>query len=212
MGTKEISRTDFFAFFQRFHDKTFKNPRIHKSAFRKTGLIPLDLQQVLLKLKEYQALQRPKTPPPLIERSSPPLPSSLPRFTTPPPLDQTQFQTPLTIRTRKLGVEYIKQRYNDSLEQGTPITPSVIHIAKKIEKATETSMLSRALSKHRLQDLAIVEAARKKRKDSSGKVVQKYGKIRFTMHVCRFRPRRRIRRRQSICVLRRRRRFGAKII
>ncbi|KIM94488.1 hypothetical protein OIDMADRAFT_75280, partial [Oidiodendron maius Zn] len=54
MGAKEISRTDFFAFFQRFHDKTFKNPRIHKSAFRKTGLIPLDPQQVLLKLKEYQ--------------------------------------------------------------------------------------------------------------------------------------------------------------
>ena len=90
LGAKEISRTDFFAFFQRFHDKTFKNPRIHKSAFRKTGLIPLNPQVVLSKLKEYQALQRPKTPP-LIQRSSPPLPSSSPGFNTPPPPNWADF-------------------------------------------------------------------------------------------------------------------------
>ena len=54
----------------------------------------------------------------------------------------------------------------------------MIRVAEKIEKAAETSMFSGALSKHRLQDLAIAEAACKKRKDSSGKVVQKYGEIR----------------------------------
>ena len=47
----------------------------------------------------------------------------------------------------------------------------MIRVAEKIEKAAETLMLSGALSKHRLQDLAIAEATRKKRKDSSGKVV-----------------------------------------
>ena len=144
LGAKEISRTDFFAFFQWFHDKTFKNPRIYKSAFRKTGLIPLNPQLVLSKLKGYQALQRPKTPP-LIQRSSPPLPSSSPGFTTPPPpADWARFQTPLTIRTRKPGFEYIRQRHHDSLEQGMPITPSVIRVAEKIEKAAETSILSGA--------------------------------------------------------------------
>jgi hypothetical protein len=39
-------------------------------------------------------------------------------------------------------------------------------------------MLSGALSNHRLQDQANAEAARKKRKEGSGKVVQKYGEIR----------------------------------
>ena len=51
------------------------------------------------------------------------------------------------------------------------ITPSVIYVAEKIEKAAKTSMLSGALSKHRLQDIANTEAACKKRKESSGKVV-----------------------------------------
>ena len=44
-------------------------------------------------------------------------------------------------------------------------------------------MLSGALSKHRLQDLANAEAARKKLKEGSGKIVQKYGEI--TVHQAR---------------------------
>jgi hypothetical protein len=52
-SVREISRVDFFAFFQRFHDKTFKNPRIYKSAFRKIGLIPYNPILVLSKIKEY---------------------------------------------------------------------------------------------------------------------------------------------------------------
>ena len=39
-------------------------------------------------------------------------------------------------------------------------------------------MLSGALAMHRLLDLANAETARKKRKEESGKVVQKYGEIR----------------------------------
>ena len=75
-------------------------------------------------------------------------------------------------------MEYIRQRHHDSLEQGAPITPSVIYIAEKIKKAAETSMLSGALLKHRLQDIATAEAACKKRKEGSSKVVQKYSEIR----------------------------------
>ena len=179
-GAREISRVDFFAFFQRFHDKTFKNPRIHKSAFRKTGLIPYNPILVLSKMKEYHTLHtRPKTPPPIL-RSSPLLPSSSPPAFNTPPLQAgwSQFNTPLTMRTRKSGVEYIKKRHFESIEQGVPLTPSVVRVAEKVEKASETSMLRGALSTHRLLDLSDAEVARKRRKEESGKVVQKYGEIR----------------------------------
>lgn len=175
LGAIEVSRTDFFSFFQSFHDKTFKNPRIHKSAFKKTGLIPYNPLLVLEKMKEYQAIQRPRTPP---QRSSPPIPSSSPVFNTPPPLSNwDQFQTPLTIRARKRGVEYIRKRQFDALEGRIPLTPSVIRVSEKVEKASETSILAGALSTHRLHDLSVAEAARKRRKESSGKIVQKYGEI-----------------------------------
>jgi hypothetical protein len=177
LGASEISRADFFTFFQKFHDKTFKNLRIHKSAFKKTGLIPLDPLRVLEKMKVYRALQRPQTP----EQSSPPpiLSSSPPLVATPPPqLNWAEFETPLTLRTRKLGVKYVRKRQIESLEQGEPITPSVIRVADKIEKASEASMLAGALSTHRLHDLASAEAMRKRLKESSGKIVQKYGEIR----------------------------------
>jgi hypothetical protein len=83
----------------------------------------------------------------------------------------------LTLCSRKQGVEYIKKRYFDAIEQGLPITPSVIRVSEKVEKASETSILAGALSIHRLQNLANAETACKKRKEESGKVVQKYGEI-----------------------------------
>jgi hypothetical protein len=61
--------------------------------------------------------------------------------------------------------------------QGTPITPSMVRVQDKIEKASETSMLTGALSTNLLRDLTIAEDARKSRKDTSGKIVQKYGEI-----------------------------------
>jgi hypothetical protein len=51
-------------------------------------------------------------------------------------------------------------------------------VAEKVEKVSETSMLRGVLSKHRLYILSKAEAARKRRKEASGKVVQKYGEIR----------------------------------
>jgi hypothetical protein len=53
-----------------------------------------------------------------------------------------------------------------------------------VEEAAETSMLTGALSTHRLHDISTAEAARKKRKESSCKVVQKYGEI--TVYQARF--------------------------
>jgi hypothetical protein len=118
-GAREISRVDFFAFFQRFHDKTFKNPRIHKSAFRKTGLIPYNPILVLSKMKEYYTLYtRPQTLPVIPQSSLLLLPSSSPPVFNTPPLQASwsQFNTPLTMRTLKLGVEYLKKRQFESIE------------------------------------------------------------------------------------------------
>jgi vacuolar-type H+-ATPase subunit E/Vma4 len=80
------------------------------------------------------------------------------------------------MRTRKKGVDYIRSRTVEAI-QGVPITPSVVRVQDKIEKASETSMLTGALSTNRLRDLTIAEDARKSQKDASGKVVQKYGEI-----------------------------------
>jgi hypothetical protein len=59
-----------------------------------------------------------------------------------------------------------------------PLTPSVVRVAEKVEKASETSMLRGALSTHRLLDLGSTEVARKRRKEESSKVIQKYSEIR----------------------------------
>lgn len=176
LGTQEITRTDFFSFFQSFHNKTFKNPRIYKSTFKKTGLIPLDPLLVLSKIKEYQALQRLQTPPcrslpAIFQSSSLVFDLSLLQI-------GDNYNIPLTICSRKQGVEYIRKRYFDAIEQGLPITPLVVRVADKIKKVSEALMLSGALAKHRLYDIANTEAVRKKRKEESSKVVQKYSEIR----------------------------------
>src|SRR5258708_26620677 len=157
-----------------------KKRGIYQSPLRKTGLTPYNPILVLSKMKEYHTLHtRPKPPPPIL-RSSPLLPSSSPPAFNTPPLQAgwSQFNTPLTMRTRKSGVEYIKKRHFESIEQGVPLTPSVVRVAEKVEKASETSMLRGALSTHRLLDLSDAEVARKRRKEESGKFVQKYGEIR----------------------------------
>jgi len=56
-GVSDISKTDFFSFFQRFYDRTMTS-RIHASGFKRTGLIPYNPQIVLDAMKEYQAQQR----------------------------------------------------------------------------------------------------------------------------------------------------------
>lgn len=41
----------------------------------------------------------------------------------------------------RLAVEYIRKRNTQAMD-GTPITPSVIRVANKVEKASLTSMLA----------------------------------------------------------------------
>ena len=167
---------DFFSFFQQFHNRTFKNPKIYQSTFRKTGLILFNPSVVLEKIREYQALQMPE---PVVETPSSPLLSSSVGFTTPPltPTNWNLYATPLTMRSRKKGLEYVRSRTVSAMDGDIPITPSVLQVQDKVSQASERSMLAGALSTNRVHDLSIAEAARKERKEASGKVVQKYGEI-----------------------------------
>ena len=80
LRTKEISKADFFALFNKFSVKTFK-PKLCKSAFRKTGLIPFDPSIILSKMKEYGGIQEVQR-----EETSLSDEDSEPAFATPPSL------------------------------------------------------------------------------------------------------------------------------
>lgn len=182
MGATKVTKTEFFGFFQTFHDRCFKNPRLEKSAFRKTGLIPLNPMVVLSKMKDYFQVQkatRPLTPPP--RESSPMFPGSN-GFTTPPPqtpLNWNLFETPLTLRSRKIGVDYVRERQMASISDGIPLIPSVTRVTDKIEAGSMRSILAGALSTYRVHGLGIVQKARNEKdmKEDKGKIVQKYGEI-----------------------------------
>jgi len=85
-----------------------------QSSFRKTGLIPLDPTPVLKKLKLYQGRQNIESDHSKESESdessegfaTPPPP---PRTPTP-PLSWVEWPTPLTLRTRKKGVDYVRER------------------------------------------------------------------------------------------------------
>jgi hypothetical protein len=167
---------DFFLFFQRFHNQTFKNPKIHQSAFCKTRLILYNPLIVLERIKEYQALRILEL---VIDTPLSPLLSSLVGFTTLPPsyTNWNLFETPLTMRSRKKGLEYVCSQTVLAMEGDIPITPSVLQVQDKVSQALEQSMLAGALATNQVHDLTIAETARKERKEASGKVVQKYGEI-----------------------------------
>jgi hypothetical protein len=104
LGATEISKTDFFSFFQKFSDKTF-TPKLCKAAFRKTGLIPFNPKLVLDKMKAYRGIQN------AVEAEEVAISrESTPGFATPPPRPWSEFTTPITNTQRKRGSEYVKER------------------------------------------------------------------------------------------------------
>lgn len=58
MGIDSIDKKAFFSMFQRFWDKVFNSGTIARNSFIKTGLIPLNPETVLSKMKEYKQLQK----------------------------------------------------------------------------------------------------------------------------------------------------------
>ena len=190
MGADSVNKKTFFAMFQRFWDKVFKSSTIARNSFIKTGLIPLNPETVLSKMKEYKQLQKktrrqartPTPPTSPVRQSSPILPSSPSAFSTrrpctPPSENWANWATPLTIRTRKKGVTYVKERLEAAVH-GVPITPSVLRVQEKVEGTAERSMLSGALAMQRIYDLNLAAVERQKRGErSNNKIMQKYGEI-----------------------------------
>jgi hypothetical protein len=55
----QITKTYFFAIFQKFSNKTF-TPKLYKATFQKAGLIPYDPSIVLNKMKDYIEIKKKK--------------------------------------------------------------------------------------------------------------------------------------------------------
>jgi len=127
-------------------------------------------------MKEYQGLQAQAAQE---QMPSSPLLSLSVGFATPPltPTNWNLYTTPLTMRSQKQGLEYVRSRTVLAIEGDMPITPSVLRVQDKVAQAAERSILAGALATNRIHDLSIAEAARKERKEASSKVVQKYGEI-----------------------------------
>jgi hypothetical protein len=162
-GATEISKTDFFDMFPRFSGPTFTE-KLCKSAFRKTGLIPFDLNIVLNKMKEYGGIQEA----PRIELSD----NESDGFATPPLILWDRFNTPITNTGRQKGQAYVTER----LRKGD-ITPTVLHVQDKIVKASDRIVSTGQLSTEYLLATQAREQAHKERNEQQNKIVQKYGEI-----------------------------------
>jgi hypothetical protein len=133
-------------------------------------LIPFNPLVVLEKMREYQALQMLEL---VVETPSSLLLFLSVGFTTPPltPTNWNIYVTPLTMRLRKKGLEYVRSRTVLAIDSDIPITLLVLRVQDKLSQASERSMLVGAFSTNRVHDLLIAEAACKERKEASGKIV-----------------------------------------
>jgi hypothetical protein len=164
LGGNAVSKTDFFAMFQSFSDRTW-TAKLCKSAFRKTGLIPFNPSIVLDQMNQYGGIQKPES----IRE-----PSSSPAFATPPPKPWNEFNTPITYTQRKRGAEYM----DDRLENGPfPLTPSFKRVKAKVDKFTEKRLHTGELAQQHLKSVLAHQAVVKDRNDQPGTIVQKYGEI-----------------------------------
>jgi hypothetical protein len=125
LGAREISKTDFFSFFQRFSDKTFIL-KLYKSTFRKTGLILFNLEVVYAKIKEFDPKYVPNP-----DKGHKSNKSSEPAFITPLPCPIIKYITPITNTQRRRGSDFIQSRF--ALQNMTPI---VLYIMEKLERGT----------------------------------------------------------------------------
>ena len=159
-GAKTITKADFFSIFQKFSDKTF-TPELCKASFRKAGLIPYDSSVVLSKMKDYGGNQ---------EGDSTDSDESI-AFATPPPCWH-EFSTPTTNIGRRRGAEHVKGRLAVGM-----ITPTVLRVQEKVEKASNQMILSGQLATELLTVNNTKQKEREERNQALNKVVQKYGEI-----------------------------------
>jgi len=168
LGAKEISKTDFFSFFQRFSDKTF-TIKLCKSAFKKAGLIPLNPKVVFDKMDRFGITVEAQNQGGDGSDSDA---SSEPAFATPPPPPMSEYKTPITNTQRRRGSDYIQERVT-----AKDITPTVLHVMEKVERGTTRMVHKGKLAQELLRATTAAGEAREARKKAGNKVVQKYGEI-----------------------------------
>ena len=160
--TTKITKTDFFSIFDKFSTKTFTS-KICKAAFKKAGLIPFDPLVVLLKMKEFGGIQDQSRKESIDDNPI--------EFATPPPSSWSEFNTLIT-NTGRRGIKYVQ----DCILAG-PITPTIIRVFEKIEKAADLLILKGQLSTKLLAANKASEKERIVRNSVPNKVVRKYGEI-----------------------------------
>jgi DNA-binding protein H-NS len=92
-------------------------------------------------------------------------------FMTPPP-PWHEFTTPITNTGRRRGAQYVAGR----LQVGE-ITPTIIRVQEKVEKAADKMILAGQLSTELLTVNNAKQKEREERNNAPNKVVQKYGEI-----------------------------------
>ncbi|KAI1000805.1 hypothetical protein K3495_g7393 [Podosphaera aphanis] len=151
-------------------------PDIAISAFRKSGLVPVDSSYALKKLKLYREdIGEDNVAGFLDEDQEVYLPST----------PQTQrhifhnwnrWPTPTDMPSRKDGYDYIQRRLDLAMDGGELITPSVRRVTQKLESSGQRAMLKRGLASQRIHDLNLTNQTREKAKDGK-KVVQKFSVV-----------------------------------
>jgi hypothetical protein len=83
-------------------------------------------------------------------------------FATPPstPTNWNLHSTPLTIRSRKQGLKYVRSQTISAIDSDIPITPSVLQVQDKVAQASEQHLQRIEFMIYQLQRLP----ARKEKK------------------------------------------------
>jgi hypothetical protein len=158
-GDIEFSKVEFLAAFEKMRKQTFKRSTI-LSAWKKAGLYPLQPDIVLNKMKLFDPPERPVTPPQQIYQPY-----------------QGPFQKTPSTRDRPAHQAYLETRLIDHYCDIQPITPGFYRSWKRFTRVSEPKILEGLLIKDREQQRIGAEQARLRRKQGSGKHVQKNGVI-----------------------------------
>jgi hypothetical protein len=160
-----MTKADFFAQFQRVTDRTWTE-KLCRSAFRKTGLIPLDPEVVYeaIRKKGYHFQEEILALAPEESLSD----ESEPAFTTPSarPILCHEFDTPITNTTRKRGIKYLNNRDDQA------VTPTARRVRQKCDKAADTMVLKGQLAQELLMARKAEAVQKERNKPGGNKVVQ----------------------------------------
>jgi DDE superfamily endonuclease len=169
-GDLEFTKVDFLMAYQTMANRTFKSKTI-LSAWKKAGLLPLDPQVVIDKLREFQPDQ-------LIPLETPMTPQKAAKGYCIGGATLLPFQTTPTTGNREAHRYYLNMRLMDHFDLDIPLSPSYQRSLRAYQRAVEPRVLEASAIKHR-EEARLKEIADKKANKlaTSGRHVQKSGVI-----------------------------------